>query len=373
MVFLGLIAIPVVGSLLLLFVAHHRLSLLEFLAMLAVQCLIAVACMAALYTGATGDYEVLNGTITSKESVRTSCSHSYSCRCYNRCSGSGKNRSCRRSCSTCYEHPYDMSWYVRTNVPGNQSFSIERVNRQGTTEPPRWSRVVVGEPAAFQNSYTNYIKAAPDSLFRATSQVKKYEKVLPVYPIRTYDYHHLDRMVLVNGATLSDLPAWNKKLEETNGLLGPQKQVNVVIVVVKGLPHEFFNALSQHWLGSKKNDVIVVLGTNDGTTFSWVDVMSWTDHRLMNIKLRNDLLELNAFDLLKIHDLTRTHVSAYFVRKPMKDFEYLKASITPTVPGFVLCCILGIFAAIGMGIFFVKEDPFRELEEQWGLRKRDGR
>src|SRR5690349_13112667 len=74
--------------------------------MIMVLCQVVVAGVSAgiCYSSNTSDVEVINGFVTSKQQQRVSCSHSYSCRCHRVCSGSGKNRTCRQKCDTCYEH-----------------------------------------------------------------------------------------------------------------------------------------------------------------------------------------------------------------------------------------------------------------------------
>ena len=107
------------------------------------------------YSNKITDQEIYNGEVTGKEKTRVSCEHSYSCNCRESCSGSGSTRSCSTTCDTCYEHSYDVDWRVKTSV---HEFNIQRINRQGTQEPPRWTKVTVGQPTAFVYKFTNYIR-----------------------------------------------------------------------------------------------------------------------------------------------------------------------------------------------------------------------
>lgn len=113
------------------------------------------------------DTEIISGQVEGKKQVKVSCSHSYKCHCYTTCSG-GKTRTCTQHCSTCYDHPYDFDWDVYTTIG---EFEINRVDRQGTTEPPRWTQIKVADPVAREHSYVNYIKVAPDSLFNNLKNV----------------------------------------------------------------------------------------------------------------------------------------------------------------------------------------------------------
>src|SRR4051812_22989724 len=72
---------------------------------------VAGAILAFSIFGQTMDEEVWNGHVTSKEQVRVSCSHSYSCNCRQSCTSSGKGgQSCTTVCDTCYEHSNDYDW-----------------------------------------------------------------------------------------------------------------------------------------------------------------------------------------------------------------------------------------------------------------------
>jgi hypothetical protein len=162
---------------------------------------------AIMMSSNTRDVEVWNGQVTGKYSEKVSCSHSYSCNCYRSCSGSGKNRSCSTICQTCYEHSYDVSWRVESNIG---TYTISRIDRRGLSKPPRWDRVKIGEPVSDTHTYTNYIKGSPDSLFHKKKLLKKYQKDLPKYQSKVYDYYRLNR--LVNLGVNVDNNLFNKEI-----------------------------------------------------------------------------------------------------------------------------------------------------------------
>lgn len=124
-----------------------------------------------------GDTMVLNGYVTKKYSERTSCSHTYSCNC--RVVMNGKSTSTK--CDTCHEHAYDVDWIVKSNVG---AVEIDRINRQGTKETPRFTKAYVGEPFSIEKSYYNYIKASPLSVFKDFGTYKNID--IPTYP-KVYD------------------------------------------------------------------------------------------------------------------------------------------------------------------------------------------
>jgi hypothetical protein len=340
----------------------------EFSIMCGVQVIVAVISAVICYYVSTSDTEVWNGVVVDKQQVRVSCSHSYSCNCRQSCSGFGKNRSCRTVCSTCYEHFNDWDWRVFTS--NKESITINRVDRRGSYEPPRFSSVVIGEPTAVTHTYENYIKAAPDTLFRHQGLVEKYEQHIPDYPIKIYDYYRLNRLTIVNSAVVENIDSWNEDLSRISSKLGATHQVNVVVVVVNNLPKEFYYAIEQAWIGAKKNDVVLVIGVN-GQTIKWAEVMTWTTNELFKIKLRDQVIDVGTMDRKTIIDALSTTIPKYYKRKSMEDFEYLKSSITPTTTQWITTLLIGLMISIGLSWFFHQNETFPEYRNhRYGMRNR---
>lgn len=305
------------------------------------------------------DVEILNGRVTGKTRERVSCSHSYSCNCHEVCSGSGKNRSCSEHCDTCYEHSYDIDWDVASTVGG---FSIDREDRQGLTQPTRWTATVIGEPVSVDHSYENYVKAAPGSLFRHQGLVEKYATTLPENPQRIYDYWHLNRLVTV-GVNVDDPAGWNHALMELNADLGASKQANIIVVMVKNQSQDWYYALEEKWIGGKKNDVVLVVSVDDAMKPQWATVMCWTTNEMFRVKLRDDVMNDPVLTKDAVIADLRTNVSQYFVRKPMADFQYLEAELTPSTTEWVITLILALLVGIGLTVFFELNDVFDEGDE----------
>lgn len=315
------------------------------------------------YHSNTSDTEIWNGVVTSKSKERVSCSHSYSCNCRNVCTGSGNNRSCSQVCDTCYEHINDWDWRVNTSI--DESVNIQRIDRRGSDEPPRWTKVRIGEPFSSQRSYTNYIKAAPDTLFRHQGLQEKYKVSLPDYPDDVHDYYRLNRVVLVGSPPITEAQKWNESLSELNSRIGSQKQVNIILVLSKNKPRDWFYALEEKWVGGKKNDVVLVANLDDTGKPMWVEVMAWTTHPLFKIKLRDSFLELTKVEKDATISLLEVNILKYHKRKPMADFEYLKASITPSVTQWIVTLILGLLIASGLSWFFHHNEVFPEYRKYY--------
>ncbi len=369
MIFITLLFIPAIVALGFLIFGKQRITLVEFLIQMGVQIVVALASMGIMYYSNTSDTEVWNGIVTKKDKERVSCSHSYSCNCYTTCStNSNGTQSCSTHCSTCYEHSHDFDWAYYTTDDGRSE--IDRVDRQGVREPPRWSKIVVGEPSSSTHGYTNYIKAAPDTLFRHQGLVEQYTKLLPKYPGRVYDYYRLDRLVTI-GVPVPNQKQWNEKLSELNSRLGKTKQANLIVVLINDVPQDYFYALQQHWLGGKKNDTVLVISMKPDGSVLWAEAMAWTDQTEFAIKLRDAVISLGTLDLNQPEKLLETyaaHVQQFYIRKPMKDFEYLSASVTPTTTQWIISMIVGILISIGLGLYMYNNDEMESSRNKWRFR-----
>jgi len=203
--------------------------------------------------------------------------------------------------------------------------------------------------------FVNYIKAAPDSLFHHSKDfLKKNVLPLPAYP-SVYDYQHIDRVIPV-GLTLPEASEWNKKLALALRKLGPRKEANAIVVAVKTDNQEYVHALEAHWLGGKKNDIVVVLGVPEYPKISWVYVMSWTKQELFKVELRDALLALGQVAGTPVTETIEAHIAKSFVRRNMSEFEYLKDEIDPPTWVMVIAVLLATAGSIGLSFLFRRTD-----------------
>jgi hypothetical protein len=304
----------------------------------------------------TADREVINGQVVNKAREQVSCEHSYQCHCHpvRSCSGSGKNRSCSTTtqCDTCYEHSFDISWRVYSNI--NETYSISRIDRQGLGQPPRWTQVNAGDPVSTTQSFTNYVKAVPESLFHA-NLTHKHDTMIPPYPLNIYDYYKIDRAISV-GVQVPDLKQWDVDISNILRTLGPSKQANVIVLFVNTADESYLHALEGKWIGGKKNDIIVIIGTTQYPKIDWVAVSSWTDKALFKVQLRDDIFALQNIDREKIIQAIQVNTAKTFERKHMKDFEYLKYKIEPPDWVLTLAIVLSIVASLIASYVFSKND-----------------
>jgi hypothetical protein len=249
-----------------------------------------------------------------------------------------------RSCTTNYKTQYNYiySWeqryFVKTDI--NDGYEISRIDRQGKDIPPRFSEINIGDPVTHSIAYTNYIRGAYDSLFNE----KLPSDVLPPlsYP-KVRDYYKVNRLV-VYGVEFS--PAvfneWNNQLSAMNSNI---RETNAnVIIAITGETQEFANRLSQAWEAHNINDVIVSIGINNNQII-WADVRSWSSNELVNVSIRDEILNLNELDYVKINKIISENIVAHYNQKDMSEFEYLADDIPPPTWAMILAFIFLMIAS----------------------------
>lgn len=299
------------------------------------------------------DVEILNGSVTKKYHEKVSCEHSYRCRCYTSCTGYGSKMQCRQKCSTCYKHPYDFSWFVETNV-GN--VRIKRENIQGLEEPKRFSEINIGDPASAAHSFDNYVKAAKHPLFQTNPIAsKKYANYIPSYPNVIADYYHATHVVGANWKP-NDWQEWDKGLAKALTILGPQKNINIIIVFTKGFDKSYATALQSTWFGGKKNDAIIVINTIDEKTTTWVKVFSWSKNKLFNTTLEKELELIQPLNSTEYILAISNNTQLYFEKTPNEEYKYLLSKVVPTQFMIWLTVFLSITSSILMNIFIFRKN-----------------
>lgn len=298
------------------------------------------------------DTELINGQVTSKYSQRVSCSHSYECNCTYFTDSNG-NRT--RSCQTCYQHPFDMNWIVDTTVG---DIRIPRVNSQGTIEPPRFTDVVINEPVTRTNTYMNYVKANPDSIFNASNfehLMEDYDYQLPNYP-EVHDVYRINRVLV----TTPELPrGLYRELSQSISMelrsLSAEKEVNIIVVVTDEANPQYANALEYKWLGGKKNDVVIVLGVSEHPTIEWIESFGWANgsriFNEINDHYRGKALDTETFatDLAGI-------IREHYERQSFSEYAYLMEELNPPMWLIIFGFTMNLGACIGFGYYFIKHD-----------------
>jgi hypothetical protein len=130
----------------------------------------------------------------------------------------------------------------------------------------------------------------------------------------------------------------------------------------------YAEALSEQWVGGKKNDVVVVIGAPAYPALRWVQVVSWTRAEELKIAIRDGIMDQKTFDGAAALAVIEREVKAKYKRREMRDFEYLLDSIEPPTWVLVMIFILGIAAAVGLARYFINNDPFGD-EARRGFRR----
>lgn len=342
---------------------RYLISLKEFLVIVGVVvALMFIGYFLSRYT-ATYDDELWNGRIVNKQQERVSCEHSYPCNPHP-CNCDDKGN-CSTCWDTCYEHSNDWDWALYTS--NSERIEINRVDRQGVNEPPRYAEAKKGDPTAVVHGYTNYIKANPWSIMRRSGAMEEFKNLMPSYPLNIYDYHYIDRFLSLGVPVPPNIsPLWNRDLMEINADLGKKKQVNIIFVVVPTADSSYLHALEEGWLGGKKNDLVIIFGILRYPEINWVRVMSWTRAEEVKIGLRDSLQEIGSLEKRgEIIAKTKELVDKLFVRRPMADFEYLMAGVRPPTWALVTLFVIGIGVSAGLTVFFYREDPFETGRKYW--------
>lgn len=290
--------------------------------------------MAGKYYGLS-DTEILSGQLTGKSRIEDQYTETYQCNCVTTGSGSSQTT----VCSTCFREHYTVDWILKSTLGNYTVKSLDSLSSSvyRTPDPALYTRAKKGDACSKENSYTNYFRAAPNSLKHVTAATRydNYLKqgFLPAYP-SVHSLYKVDR-VLDPG---NKMPSQTEnKLNRLLGLelrqLGAMKQVNIVVVIAPVEAKSYRYALEKHWMGGKKNDAIVVIGSPEYPKVKWADVITLagtTGNEMLAVKIRDQLLDLNNLNNVdKVSDIIATNVKKHFKRMPMAEWEHLKNEYSP--------------------------------------------
>lgn len=286
----------------------------------------------------TSDTMLVNGVVTELNPRKETCKIGWSdyqdsfCTEYRirsvrdgqTCSTINGKRSCTPKYKTQYNYIYswEQRYFVKTDI--NETHEIKREDRQGAVTPKRFSEINIGDPVTKSVSYTNYIRGASSSLFNEQLPAD----VLPPlsYP-KVRDYYKANRVIFTGTETNSKFQQeWNEELAIVNSNV--RKTGANIILVVTGYDRSFSEKLAQAWEAHNINDVIVMIGVSD-ENISWVDVRSWSSNEMVNVTIRDELLDLKTLDKDKINSILENAVTEYYSGRDMSEFEYLADDIPP--------------------------------------------
>jgi len=342
---------------------------IEFPIQILVGVLSTVLVFACLYYEATDlkDYEILNSYAQRAEY------HEPWTEWVTVCTKVGKSTSCTRHC-TGFHGPEWIIYHKNTRETaiaqsnyknlvsrfGNEKhFHIFRPNQCSIGNGNGDVTTYGGEPqklvpTAKEHQYVNYIKGSKTTIRRRSLvNISGYQKQLKEYPHvhnGTYGEIEFDRVVDVGNVMSKEWQTQvDYQLDTTLSTLGEKKEVNILLYLIPDNRTAFSAALEAFWVGGKKNDVVVLIGT-DGKKIDWTEILSWTTQEDFKTKLKRRISDLGSLDqngsqlaTIITDQVSQPKESGGFVRRPMQDFEYLAEEVElPVWAGLLMILIVGL-------------------------------
>jgi hypothetical protein len=366
--------IPIIAKV----VFHRNITILEMVIQITVVMGLVIGGYNIAKWGSLQDTEVWNGALVSHNRVNDSHMESYSCNCRTVCSGSGNTRSCSTHCDTCWRRRYTVDWYYNTTI-GN--FSVGHRNSLSSSvhrvaDPAHFVDAWDGMPVSREHGYTNYILGARRSLFNVDGTIMdRWEDMIPEYP-RVYDYTEIDRVVPGGYETFPNMSFVRELDEELDNCLrelGPEQQVNIVVVLANSQSSNYADALEMEWSGGKKNDVIVVIGAPNYPEIAWVDTLTLAGNFGNTLLVDAMATSLNQIGTLEdaqlISETIQNNVREHFERVPMENFEYLRSEVRPNPWVVWTLMVVSILVSGGLTILFQRYDISIEAFRNRGYRR----
>lgn len=337
---------------------HTEFSVKE-MAIQTVPTMLVIAGMFALSTAnQTSDTMLVNGVVESKNIRKESCPSGwvsyqdsfcseYTTRqvfSHQTCSTVNKIRTCTNHYDT--EYNYDYSWEQRFYVHSTLGkYQVPRVDRQGANTPDRYTEVQKNDPVTASKSFVNYIKV--ESLLN-----QKYDDVPPIAYPRVRDLYKVNRVIYYQAPPNSQfIKEWNDSLAKVNANL---KDTNVIFFVTTA-DKSMAEKLAQAWDAHNINDVVVSLGI-DGDTVKWVDVRSWSANDLVNVTIRDEILNLPKLDYNAINNVVAKSIGDYYKPRDMSEFEYLAEQIRPALWVQILAALILIIITPAITWWFTRPE-----------------
>jgi hypothetical protein len=313
---------------------------------------VAIIYFSGRYTG-TGDVEILNGQITGKTRIHDSYEQSYDCNC--RSVSCGKN--CTTTmCDTCYETHYTVDWDLQSTIGSYNVDYKDSILKSvySSPDPIIYKKAKKGQHCAKEHSYTNWVKAVPESLFNTKAHtMEQYNTKIPAYP-RVHSLYKFNRVITVD-ANVKQKQQLNNQLNKALRTLGPSKQVNIILIVTGINDPMYRYAVENKWIGGKKNDAVVFIGVDKQNNITWTDVMTFAQNKgneLFHVTMRDKLKEVGTLnETNKIVNVITSTVQNKFDRISMAEFERLKEEIDPPAWLFWLVFIIGGSISFGTTVF----------------------
>ena len=128
------------------------------------------------------------------------------------------------------------------------------------------------------------------------------------------------------------------------------------MIVINEADSMYLEALTEEWLGGKKNDAVIFIGVDTvSRRIVWADAMTWalgTGNELLNVKMRDGLEAIGTLDPERIVPFVSTTIAAHYTRPHMEDFEYLADAVEPPLWVMIIAVIIAIGGSIALTVVF---------------------
>jgi hypothetical protein len=296
------------------------------------------------------------------------------------CRGSGKDQ----TCTTVYKtrHDYHAPYWKLTNTIGGtldieQSEYSQARSKYGATfkDLSRSDKVSYGDgnayvvvptdivPVVSSSEEINYVKAAnnivrADTLPQKIEQYKKAGQLMDYPELMMCDYgsRTIHRVITAKGAYVNTSKN-ERELENFASVVGPTKQVNPLIYIVKGQDRDFTAVLKAYWVNGSKNDSILVVNVDDNGTIVWSDIIAWTkntDFLVDNTKIYTGM-SVSSDEFVKQYE---REITLHFTRTHMKDFKYLESNIDLAFSVEVWIIVINLILSGIAFWFFINNETF---------------
>lgn len=139
-------------------------------------------------------------------------------------------------------------------------------------------------------------------------------------------------------------------LNRMNGVIGPTKEINAILYVVGVKNRDFATALEAYWTHGKKNQLTIIIGSEQFPKIEWVDVIDfWSQNPDVRIDLR-DRLQATSLDDPKLVSIIEEEVRKKWQRRHMASFEYLAWDISLPWWSYILLTLF----SMALAVFFSK-------------------
>ena len=348
-----LIPLVILGGWMLL--KKNVFTIKEFLLSEAVITILLVITFFIARYGAIVDTETWNGEITAKVHEKHSCCHCTTvCDTCTDSEGNTSSCNCREVC----DHSHDWRWALEYSTGDRDTIKKCAPPRKKNDHPQAWVDAYVGEPAAKEHSYPNYLLADPDSLHYTRGAAEQFADVgFPSYP-GFHSYYRQNR-ALNHGGTSLPMDKMNLGLAEINKELGAGKQVNIIVVATPNDDPAYADGLEEAWLYGKKNDCVFVLGAPDGNKVAWARIVTISKVPELRTNVMHDMPGMKLAEHEALLAFIHERVLRDFERDSLgENFSFLMANATPSKLAKIIMYIVAVILTIILGFICQVYDIF---------------